>query len=89
MVHQAISEYNKTAIFQVNLTTSVRTMILFWKGKDRYSLKVGANVEVNHLGVKINKKTIQLSGAATKGTYGHRGSSFLLVNLLLVFFILA
>lgn len=52
-----------TVTFRVGLTTRVRYKILFWYTK-RHGLKVGANVDVNNSGQKVNKKGIKLKSGA-------------------------
>lgn len=56
---------NKTVYFRLDLATAVRFKIMAWNTK-RHKLMVGANVEVNDLGVKVNKKRIKLGNKATR-----------------------
>ncbi|CAI9088492.1 OLC1v1022828C1 [Oldenlandia corymbosa var. corymbosa] len=52
-----------TVTFRVGLVTRVRYKILFWFTK-RHGLVVGANVDVNGSGQKVNKKGIKLKSDA-------------------------
>ncbi|KAJ4832437.1 hypothetical protein Tsubulata_017099 [Turnera subulata] len=69
-VFRAVSA-NGSAVFRVDLATSVRYRIIFFKTK-RHKIRVGGNVEVNGNGTKVNsKKGIKLkSGADKKSTAG-------------------
>ncbi|XP_009358104.2 protein NDR1-like [Pyrus x bretschneideri] len=53
---------NGSVNFRVDLATAVRFKIMFWKTK-RHRLNVGADVQVNDSGGKVNKKDIKLSAA--------------------------
>ncbi|XP_044509622.1 protein NDR1-like [Mangifera indica] len=53
---------NGTAIFGVDLATAVRFKGFFWTTK-RHRIRVGADVEVNDQGTKVNRKNIKLSQA--------------------------
>lgn len=54
---------NGTVVFRLDLSTKVRYKILFWYSK-KHKLMVGANVNVNATGQKVNKKGIKLKSAA-------------------------
>ncbi|PON61458.1 Disease resistance protein [Parasponia andersonii] len=56
---------SKTVFFRVDLATAVRFKIMAWNTK-RHKLMVGANVEVNDLGVKVQKKGVKLTNKGTK-----------------------
>ncbi|KAL3503441.1 hypothetical protein ACH5RR_037890 [Cinchona calisaya] len=60
--YKAVSNLS-TVTFQVDLATRVRYKILFWYTK-RHGLKVGAHVDVNNSGKKVNKKGIKLKSNA-------------------------
>ncbi|XP_057950572.1 protein NDR1-like [Malania oleifera] len=60
---------NGSAVFRVDLETKVRFRILVFKTK-RHGIKVGAPVEVNDQGTKVNRKGIKLkSGAPDDGCH--------------------
>ncbi|XP_024977063.1 protein NDR1-like [Cynara cardunculus var. scolymus] len=50
-------------VFRVNLETAVRFKILFWKTK-RHGLIVGADFDVNDVGMKVSKKGTRLKSGA-------------------------
>lgn len=55
---------NGTVVFRLDLSTKVRYKILFWYTK-KHKFTVGANVDVNATGQKVNsKKGIRLKSAA-------------------------
>ncbi|KAK9938390.1 hypothetical protein M0R45_015133 [Rubus argutus] len=66
--------------FRVDLATAVRFKILFWRTK-RHRLRVGAAVEVNASGTKVNKKEIRLS-AADQQLASYSGQLWVLLNFL-------
>lgn len=63
--------------FRVDLATAVRFKIMFWTTK-RHRLRVGADVEVNASGTKVNKKEIKLSAADAS----YSGQLWVLLNFL-------
>lgn len=66
--------------FRVDLATAVRFKIMFWTTK-RHRLRVGADVEVNASGTKVNKKEIKLS-AADQQLASYSGQLWVLLNFL-------
>ncbi|CAK7338362.1 unnamed protein product [Dovyalis caffra] len=56
---------NATALFRVDLATSVRYKILMFKTK-RHKIRVGADVEVNGTIAKVNTKDLKLKSNADK-----------------------
>ncbi|KAJ0103440.1 hypothetical protein Patl1_04316 [Pistacia atlantica] len=55
---------NRTAVFRVDLVTAVRFKSFVWKTKSkRHQIMVGADVEVNDQGTKVNQKNVKLSQA--------------------------
>ncbi|KAL3508534.1 hypothetical protein ACH5RR_027935 [Cinchona calisaya] len=60
--YRAVST-GSTVTFRVRLVTRVRYKILFWYTK-RHTLKVGANLDVNNYGEKVNKKGIRLKSGS-------------------------
>lgn len=75
---------NKTGFvhFRVDLATKVRFKIMFWTTK-RHKLRVGADVEVNASGTKVNKKEIRLS-AADQQLASYSGQLWVLLNFLVL-----
>ncbi|GAV60667.1 hypothetical protein CFOL_v3_04196, partial [Cephalotus follicularis] len=66
-VFRAVSA-NGLAVFGVDLVTSVRFKIIFWK-TGRRKMKVGGEIQVNDQGTKVNpKKGIKLKSNAHKDT---------------------
>lgn len=66
--------------FRLDLATAVRFKIMFWTTK-RHRLRVGADVEVNASGTKVNKKEIKLS-AADQQLASYSGQLWVLLNFL-------
>lgn len=71
---------NGSSHFRVDLVTAVRFKIIFWRTK-RHRLMVGADVEVNASGTKVNKKDIKLS-AADHQLAAYSGQLWVLLNFL-------
>ncbi|PRQ31640.1 putative Late embryogenesis abundant protein, LEA-14 [Rosa chinensis] len=71
---------NGSTYFRVDLETKVRFKIIFWRTK-RHKLKVGADVEVNASGTKVNKKDVKLS-AADHQLASYSGQLWVLLNFL-------
>lgn len=74
---------NGSAVFRVDLVTAVRFKIIAWKTK-RHKIVVGADVEVDGNGTKVNKKNIKLNSSASKNV----SYFYFCVGMLLNFFVL-
>lgn len=74
---------NGSAVFRVDLVTAVRFKIIAWKTK-RHKIAVGADVEVNGNGTKVNKKNIKLTSSASKNVSYY----YCCVGMFLYFFVL-
>lgn len=74
---------NGSAVFRVDLVTAVRFKIIAWKTK-RHKIAVGADVEVNVNGTKVNKKNIKLSSSGSNNVSYY----CCCVGILLYFFVL-
>ncbi|CAN8258639.1 unnamed protein product [Cochlearia groenlandica] len=72
------------AVFRVDLETRVRFKILFWKTK-RHRIEVGADVEVNEVGVKAYKKGIKLKKSGSCKRLRNYFVTCFLLNLLVFF----
>ncbi|XP_027062661.2 protein NDR1 [Coffea arabica] len=81
--YRAVSN-GSTVTFRVGLTTRVRYKILFWYTK-RHGLKVGANVDVNNSGKKVNKKGIRLKSGAPESV---RCPGLVVISIALYFLVL-
>lgn len=66
------------AVFRVDLATAVRFKILFWKTK-RHGLVVGADFDVNDVGMKVTKKGTRLKSGAPELFAGETPARSLLV----------
>jgi len=87
VVSQAAPANGSTALFRVDLVTSVRYKILMFKTK-RHKIRVGANVEVNGTITKVNHKDIKLKSNADKirsycGQMGFFFANLLVLGLLI------
>ncbi|XP_062018206.1 protein NDR1-like [Rosa rugosa] len=71
---------NGSTHLRVDLETRVRFKIIFWRTK-RHRLMVGADVEVNASGTKVNKKDVKLS-AADHQLASYSGQLWVLLNFL-------
>lgn len=80
VVSRAVSGNGKV-VFRVDLVTKVRFKIIAWQTK-RHKIKVGADVEVNDKGTKVNPKNIKLKSSSPRNT-----SYCVLLGVLLNFFV--
>ncbi|XP_038686527.1 protein NDR1-like [Tripterygium wilfordii] len=62
-VVRAVSR-NGSAVFRVDMVTKVRFKIMIWFKTKRYMIRVGADVQVNDQGAKVNPKDVKLKSMA-------------------------